>query len=62
MKIELCEDELMLMDMLLSKEEAELKIEVHHCKNYSYKNYLKECEGQVGTVLAKIRDAVAVKA
>ncbi len=50
----------MLMEMLLSKEEGMTRVEIHHCFSHDYKNFLKEREKQIGDLLARIRNALAV--
>ena len=59
MNVEFSKDDLMLIDMLLSKEEVQTRIEIHHCKFHNYKNMLKEREKHIGGLLARIRNALA---
>jgi len=60
MNVEFSKNDLMLMEMLLSKEEGMTRIEIHHCFSHDYKNFLKEREKQIGDLLARIRKALAV--
>jgi hypothetical protein len=59
MNIELSKEDLMLIDMLLSKEEGMTRVEIHHCKFHDYKNMLKEREKHIGDLLARIRNMLA---
>ncbi len=59
MNVEFSKDDLMLMDMLLSKEENMTRIEIHHCFSHDYKNFLKEREKQIGDLLARIKNVLA---
>ena len=42
MNIDLSKDDLMLIDMMLSQELSETNIEIHHCRNVGYKEYLRD--------------------
>jgi len=59
MNLEFSKDDIMLMDMLLSKEEVETRVEIHHCKFHENKNFLKSREKQIGDFLARIKNALA---
>jgi hypothetical protein len=59
MNVELSREDLMLIDMLLSKEESMTRVEIHHCFSHDYKNFLKEREKQIGDLLARIRNSLA---
>ncbi len=59
MNVELSKDDLMLMDMLLSKAESTTLIEIHHCFDYHYKNYLKEREKHIENLLERLKSAEA---
>jgi len=59
MNVELSKNDLVLMDMLLSKAEGTTRVEIHHCYDRDYKNFLKEREKQIGDLLARIRNAEA---
>jgi hypothetical protein len=58
MNVELSKDDLMLLEMLLSREEGMARVEIHHCRFHEYKNFLKEREKHIGDLLARIRDAL----
>lgn len=58
MKIEFSEDELALMDMLLTQEESETNIEIHHCRNLDYKELLHKKQSEIHEILEKIEDAI----
>jgi len=60
MDVEFSKNDLMLMEMLLSKEEGMTRVEIHHCFSHDYKTFLKEREKQIGDLLARIRNALAV--
>jgi hypothetical protein len=60
MDLELSEDDLKLLEMLLSKEEGQNRIEIHHCRNYEYKHYLKEREKQISGLLERVRSKMPV--
>ncbi|NWG04280.1 MAG: hypothetical protein HXY44_15615 [Syntrophaceae bacterium] len=59
MNIELSKEDLMLINMLLSKEEGMTRVEIHHCFSRDYKNFLKEREKHIGDLLARIKEALA---
>jgi len=59
MNVEFSKNDLMLMEMLLSKEEGMTRIEIHHCFSHDYKNFLKEREKHIGDLLARIKNALA---
>jgi hypothetical protein len=59
MKVELSKEDLMLIDMLLSKEEGMTRIEIHHCFSHDYKNFLKEREKHIGDLLTRIKNVLA---
>lgn len=60
MDIELSKEDLMFIEMLLSKEESMTRVEIHHCKFHDYKNMLKERERHIGDLLTRIRNTLAV--
>jgi hypothetical protein len=60
MNVELTKDDLILLDMLLSKEEGQTRVEIHHCHYHEYKDFLKEREKHIGDLLTRIRNALAV--
>jgi hypothetical protein len=59
MNVELSKEDLLLIDMLLSKAEGVTRIEIHHCNHREYKAFLKEREQHVGDLLARIKNALA---
>jgi len=59
MNIELSKEDLMLIDMLLSKEEGMTRVEIHHCFSHDYKKFLKERERHIGDLIARIKNAFA---
>ena len=59
MTLNLGKDELTLMQMLLSKEEGDTRVEIHHCRDHEYKDYLKQRERCVEELLARVREALS---
>jgi hypothetical protein len=59
MNVELSKEDLSLMDMLLSKEEVETRVEIHHCKHHEYKDFLKSREKHVGDLMVLVKNALA---
>jgi hypothetical protein len=59
MNVEFSKDDLKLLEMLLSKEEVQTRVEIHHCRYHEYKNYLKEREKEIVEVLARVKSALA---
>ena len=59
MGVEFSRDDLILLDMLLSQAEVETRVEIHHCRTYEFKNYLKKREEAIGNLLSGIRKALA---
>ncbi len=60
MKVEFSKNDLILLDMLLSKAEVETGVEIHHCRTFEFKDYLKRREEAIGILLAKIKGSLAV--
>ena len=58
MNVELSHEDLMLMELILSKEESEAHVEIHHTRNLDYKEYLKKQQEHVRDLLARIRNAL----
>jgi hypothetical protein len=58
MNIDFSKDDLMLIDMVLSQEESETIVEIHHCKNMGYKEYLKQRNKETADLLARIKSAL----
>jgi hypothetical protein len=59
MNVEFSKEDLILLDMLLSKEEGETRVEIHHCRDSEYKNFLRGREKQIGDILARIKNALS---
>jgi len=60
MNVELSRDDLMLLDMLLSKAEGTTRVEIHHLlMTVTTKAFLKERERLIGDLLARIKKAMA---
>lgn len=59
MNADFSKDDLHLMDMLLSKAEGGTRVEIHHCSNHDYKDFLKQREKQIGELLNRIKSAIA---
>ncbi len=55
MNVEFSKEDLQLMDMLLSKAEGVTRVEIHHCSNHDYKDFLKARETQIGELLGRIK-------
>jgi hypothetical protein len=60
MNVEFSKEDLQLIDMLLSKAEGVTRVEIHHCSNHDYKDFLKAREKQIGELLGRIKNALAV--
>ncbi|MBN1375021.1 MAG: hypothetical protein JXA01_02575 [Dehalococcoidia bacterium] len=56
MTVKFSEKELSLLTVLLIKEAAELKVEVHHTRNHEYREILKEREKQIAEMLNRLKD------
>ena len=56
MNLELSQEDLELMDFLLSKEESEIRVAIHHCRNQDFKEYLKQHCEHTCELLTRIRD------
>ncbi len=55
MSVNLTKDDLALMEMLLTKEQGDIRVEIHHCRDHEYKEYLKKREAQLGDLLGRIK-------
>ncbi len=54
--LEVSKEELLLIKMLLSREEAEARIDIHHARrSFEYRDYLKMREKEIHDLLDKIR-------
>lgn len=60
MDLEFSREDLVLLEMLLSKAEVETRIEIHHCRTYEFKEHLRKQQEQIGSLLARVKDALAV--
>jgi hypothetical protein len=60
MNVEFSTDDLKLLEMLLSKEEGQARIEIHHCHYHEYKNHLKEREKRISEMLARVRNSLMI--
>jgi hypothetical protein len=59
MNTELSKEDLMLIDMLLSKAEGSTRVEIHHCKHREYRDFLEKREQHIGDLLARIKNSLA---
>ena len=59
MKIEFSEDELALIKLLLTEEESQTNIEIHHSRNLNYKELLLNRKSEIHKILEKIMDTAA---
>ena len=57
MLLEFSHEDLELMYFLLSKEESETIVEIHHCRNFDFREYLKQHCEHIKDLLARIRNA-----
>ena len=60
LNLEFSEEDLTLLYVLLSKEEAETKVEIRHSRTHDYKDFLRDRETQVINLLARIRNALGL--
>ena len=58
MKVEFAKEDLLLMDMLLSKAEGTTRVEIHHCFDHDYKDFLREREKRITDLLSRIRNVL----
>ena len=56
MNLELSQEDLKLLEFLLSKEESEIHVAIHHCRNNDFKEYLKHHFEHIGELLTRIRE------
>jgi len=59
MNIELSKEDLMLIDMLLTKAEGVTRVEIHHCKQREYKDFLEKREQHIRDLLARIKNTLS---
>ena len=57
--VNLNKDDAALLEMLLAKEEGDTRVEIHHCRDHEYKEYLKRRETQIGQLLGRVKSALA---
>jgi hypothetical protein len=62
MQIEFSQDELALIEILLTQEESNINIEIHHCRNLDYKEFLFKRQSEIHAILTRISGAVPVAA
>lgn len=60
MEVTFSREELSTLSTLLSKEESDLKIEIHHTRNRDYRECLKEKEKEIAQMLTRIERAARV--
>jgi len=53
MKLELNDDERTIIVEMLKKAQAEIPIEIHHCRTNDFKAYLKDRLGKIDALLKK---------
>jgi hypothetical protein len=58
MNVELSKKDLIMIDMLLSKAEGTTRVEIHHCFDFSYKDFLKEREKHIADLMARVKNAL----
>jgi len=56
--VNLNKDDAALLEMLLAKEEGDTRVEIHHCRDHEYKEYLKKRETQIGQLLGRLKVAL----
>ncbi len=59
MAMEFSKEDLALLDMLLSRAEVETRVEIHHCRTYEFKEYLKKREEAIRSLLTRIEGTMA---
>jgi len=52
-------DELDLIEMLLTRAESEINIEINHCRNLYYKEALSERQREINKLFEKLKNTVA---
>lgn len=53
MKLDITDDERAILVEMLKKAQAEIPIEIHHCRTNDFKVYLKDQLAKVDTLLKK---------
>jgi hypothetical protein len=59
MNVELTKEDLIFIDMLLSKAEGGTRIEIHHCKHREYRDFLEKRVQHIEDLLARIKNALS---
>ena len=55
MNLELSKDEIDIIKMMLSKEEVETRVEIHHAnRSFEFRDYLKDRQKMIHNLLGKI--------
>jgi len=60
MNIDLSKKDLILIDYLLSKEESEIHVAIHHCRNNDFKDYLKHYCDSIVELMSRVRNEIQV--
>jgi len=54
--LDVSKEELSLIEMLLAREEAQTRIEIHHARrSFDYRDYLKTREKEIHDLLVKVQ-------
>lgn len=54
--LDVSKEELSLIEMLLTKEEAQTRIEIHHARrSFDYRDYLKTREKEIHDLLVRVQ-------
>ncbi len=59
MTVNLAREEAALLEILLTKEEGDTRVEIHHCRDHAYREYLKGRESQISELLGRVKGALA---
>ena len=59
MDLEFSREDLVLLNMLLSKAEVETRIEIHHCRTHEFKDYLRKQQEEIGALLTAVKKVLA---
>ncbi len=58
--LDVSKEELSLIEMLLVKEEAQTRIEIHHARRpFDYRDYLKTREKEIHNLLERVRKSLS---
>ena len=55
MNLELSKDDLSLLRAMLDREIGVVRVEIHHCRTHDYKDFLKESEKQLTSMLERVK-------